>query len=356
MTDAVRGQLVGSDARPLLSVDDLEVRFSTPDGTVHAVNGVSFDIQRGETLGIVGESGSGKSVSVRAVMGLVRPPGKVTAGSVVFDGNDMRSLSQRQLRKFRGRRIALVPQDPMTSFNPVVPIGAQITEMIRLHDPDCSKEQARARGIALLESVGVPSPERRFDEYPHQYSGGMRQRAMIAMAVANSPDLLIADEPTTALDVTIQAQVLEVLQDTLRETDSAMILITHDLGVIAELADRVVVMYAGKVVEYSDVRTIFHNPRHPYTVGLLSGLPRVELQGQKLTAIPGNPPSALQVLPGCSFEPRCSIGNGDPVCRGEEPPLAVIGEGHGSACHYHDQVPELVERVLIPAVKGSRDE
>ncbi|MEX1271572.1 MAG: ABC transporter ATP-binding protein, partial [Acidimicrobiia bacterium] len=262
MTDAVRGQLVGSDARPLLSVDDLEVRFSTPDGTVHAVNGVSFDIQRGETLGIVGESGSGKSVSVRAVMGLVRPPGKVTAGSVVFDGNDMRSLSQRQLRKFRGRRIALVPQDPMTSFNPVVPIGAQITEMIRLHDPDCSKEQARARGIALLESVGVPSPERRFDEYPHQYSGGMRQRAMIAMAVANSPDLLIADEPTTALDVTIQAQVLEVLQDTLRETDSAMILITHDLGVIAELADRVVVMYAGKVVEYSDVRTIFHNPRH----------------------------------------------------------------------------------------------
>lgn len=343
-------------ASPLLTVDDLHVRFSTPDGTVHAVNGAGFAVDRGETLGIVGESGSGKSVSVRAVMGLVRPPGRVTSGSVVFDGHDMRTLSQRQLRRFRGRRIALVPQDPMTSFNPVIPIGAQITEMIRLHDRDSSRAEARSRGIELLARVGVPNPTRRFDEYPHQYSGGMRQRAMIAMAMANRPDLLIADEPTTALDVTIQAQVLEVLQETLQATDSAMVLITHDLGVIAELADRVVVMYAGKVVEYGDVRTIFHHPRHPYTVGLLSGLPRVELQGQKLTAIPGNPPSALQLSPGCSFEPRCALGSGRALCRGEIPPLASVGSGHGSACHFHTEVPGLIDEVLAPARLGGGDD
>ena len=346
----------GQGRSSLLSVKDLEVRFSTADGVVHAVNGVSFQVRRGETLGIVGESGSGKSVSVRAAMGLTRPPGRVTSGEIEFDGQDLRAMSPRQLRRIRGGRIALVSQDPMTSFNPVMPIGAQITEMIRLHDDACTKQEARERGIELLASVGVPNPRRRFDEHPHEYSGGMRQRAMIAMAMANRPDLLIADEPTTALDVTIQAQVLEVLQERLRGSDSAMILITHDLGVIAELADRVIVMYAGKVVEHGDVRTIFHHPRHPYTIGLLSGLPRVDLQGQKRTPIRGNPPSALRLAVGCAFEPRCGLGEGDPACRNEPPELLAVAEGHASACHYHEQVPAYRDAVLGPLRREVGDE
>ena len=323
-----------------LSIEDLRVEFSTVDGVVNAVNGVSFDVARGEVLGVVGESGSGKSVSMMATLGLIDPPGKVTGGRIWFDGMDLNSISPRQLRRIRGGRIGLVSQDPMTSFNPVVPIGPQISEAIRIADHKCSRKEARERAISLLASVGVPNPARRFDEYPHQYSGGMRQRAMIAMAMANEPELLIADEPTTALDVTIQAQVLSVLKEKMKETGSSTILITHDLGVIAEMADRVVVMYAGRVVEYGDVRSIFHNPQHPYTVGLMSSLPRVDLEGQKLTPIPGNPPSALRLPIGCAFEPRCALGNGDSRCLSEDPALVAVSDDHGSACHYREQVPE----------------
>lgn len=338
------GDMNGHDPDVCFAVEDLQVEFGTMDGTVRAVNGVSFAVGKNEVLGIVGESGSGKSVSVMSSIGLIRPPGRVTGGRVHFGGQDLLTLSQRQMRTIRGRRIGLVSQDPMTSFNPVLSVGNQLTEAIRIHDRTVSAKQAEKRATDLLELVEVPNPGQRFKDFPHQYSGGMRQRAMIAMAIANDPELLIADEPTTALDVTIQAQVLRVLKDAMERTASSMILITHDLGVIAEVADKVIVMYAGRVVEYGDVRTIFSDPRHPYTIGLMNSLPRVDLEGQKLRPIIGSPPSALHLPKGCAFERRCDLGRGQERCTNELPVLESVGEDHGSACHLHHEAPAWAER------------
>jgi oligopeptide/dipeptide ABC transporter ATP-binding protein len=325
---------------PLLSIKDLVVEFHTEDGVVHAVDGVSYDIYPGETLGVVGESGSGKSVTVLSVLGLIpQPPGKIRGGEAMFNGRDLLKLHKRDLRHVRGNEVAMVFQDPMTSLNPVFTIGDQIAEALKTHDPDLEDDAARARSIDLLELVGVPHAEQRYDQFPHEFSGGMRQRAMIAMAIANQPSLLIADEPTTALDVTIQAQILEVLRTAQRETHAATILITHDLGLIAEMADRVVVMYAGHVVEVGDVETIFHAPRHPYTLGLMNSLPRLEVDEKWLKPIPGQPPSLISVPPGCPFHPRCALREGRMRCVEEVPPLRSIGaDGHLTACHFAEEL------------------
>ena len=342
---------------PLLSIRDLTVEFSTEDGIVHAVDGVSYDVYPGETLGVVGESGSGKSVSVMSVLGLIpQPPGRIVKGEAAFKGRDLLKLSRRELQRIRGGDIAMVFQDPMTSLNPVLRIGFQISEAILAHQPDLSENAANERGIELLKLVGVPNPERRYEQYPHEFSGGMRQRAMIAMAIANSPSLLIADEPTTALDVTIQAQILEVLKAAQEETHAATILITHDLGLIAEMADRVVVMYGGRVVELGDVFTIFHSPRHPYTVGLMESLPRVTVDEDWLRPIPGQPPSLIHVPPGCAFHPRCFLSQGRVPCRTEVPPLRPVGErDHLSACHYAEELEGRTTHLVQPAAtEGTR--
>jgi oligopeptide/dipeptide ABC transporter ATP-binding protein len=330
-----------SVAEPILSIRDLTVEFDTEDGVVHAVTGVSYDLYPGEVLGIVGESGSGKSVSMLSVLGLIpAPPGRVLSGEAIFEGQDLLKLSSRKLQEIRGGPMAMIFQDPMTSLNPVLTIGDQISEAITAHNPGTSDDTAAARTVELLELVGVPSPERRVDQYPHEFSGGMRQRAMIAMAIANDPHVLVADEPTTALDVTIQAQIVEVLRAAQRETHAATVLITHDLGLIAELADRVIVMYAGRVVELGDVFTIFDSPRHPYTVGLMNSLARLDVDQQSLEPIPGQPPSLIMPPPGCAFHPRCTLSNGRPRCREEVPPLHAVGDGgsHLSACHFADEL------------------
>ena len=326
---------------PVLSIQDLTVEFNTEDGVVHAVTEVSYDLFPGETLGIVGESGSGKSVSVMSMLGLIPvPPGKIVSGQALYQGRDLLTMPKKQLRNVRGGEVAMIFQDPMTSLNPVLTIGDQIAEAIQTHHPGTSDGDARKRVVHLLEVVGVPSAERRFDQYPHEFSGGMRQRAMIAMAIANDPAVLIADEPTTALDVTIQAQIVEVMRAAQQETDAAIILITHDLGLIAELADRVVVMYAGRVVELSDVYTIFNAPRHPYTVGLMNSLARVDMDQEWLKPIPGQPPSLLNRPPGCAFHPRCEFSQGRERCRTEVPALRSFGEGgmHLSACHFAEEL------------------
>ncbi len=325
---------------PLLSVRDLVVEFGTEDGIVHAVDGISYDIYPGETLGVVGESGSGKSVSVMSMLGLIpQPPGRVVRGEAIFKGRDLIKLRKRELRQIRGGDVAMIFQDPMTSLNPVLRIGDQLAEAIRTHNPGVKEGQAKDRVVDLLRLVGVPNPERRVDQYPHEFSGGMRQRAMIAMAIANSPSLLIADEPTTALDVTIQAQILEVLKAAQEETHAATILITHDLGLIAELADRVVVMYAGHVVELGDVHTIFAAPRHPYTIGLMDSLPTLIADELWLRPIPGQPPSLINVPPGCPFHPRCFLSQGRPRCRTEIPPARPVGDPkHLSACHFAEEL------------------
>ena len=275
-----------SAAAPVLSIRDLVTEFSTPTGPVRAVDGLTLDVRPGEILGVVGESGSGKSISMLSVLGLVPKPGRVVAGEVLLDGRDLLAESPERLREVRGSDIAMIFQDPMTSMNPVFTIGDQIAEAVLAHHPDRGREGAWARAVELLGLVGVPSPDERADQYPHEFSGGMRQRAMIAMAMANRPRVLIADEPTTALDVTIQAQVLDVLTTAQSETDAAMVLITHDLGLIAEVADRVVVMYAGRIIESADVVDIFHAPRHPYTIGLMGSLPKLEGDREPLQAIP----------------------------------------------------------------------
>jgi oligopeptide/dipeptide ABC transporter ATP-binding protein len=321
---------------PLLAIRDLTVDFATEDGVVHAVEGVTYDVYPGETLGIVGESGSGKSVSMLAVLGLIpQPPGKIVRGDASFRGRNLMQMGKDELRELRGGEMAMIFQDPMTSLNPVLKVGLQLSEAILAHNPDVNAEKARERGIELLDLVGVPNPEQRYDQYPHEFSGGMRQRAMIAMAVANAPSLLIADEPTTALDVTIQAQIIEVLKAAQHETHAATILITHDLGLVAELADRVIVMYAGRVVERGDVYTIFANPRHPYTVGLMESLPGLTVGDEWLRPIPGQPPSLISLPPGCAFHPRCALSNGRPRCRTEVPELRATGHAdHFSACHF----------------------
>jgi oligopeptide transport system ATP-binding protein len=328
-------------AEPLLSIRDLTVEFDTEDGVVHAVTDVRYDLAAGETLGVVGESGSGKSVSVMTMLGLIpMPPGRIVSGEALYNGRDLLTLPKKELQEIRGGEVAMIFQDPMTSLNPVLTIGDQIAEAIKTHRPGMNDAATRDRTIHLLELVGMPSAARRYDQYPHEFSGGMRQRAMIAMAIANDPAVLIADEPTTALDVTIQAQIVEVLKAAQRETNAATILITHDLGLIAELADRVVVMYAGRVVELGDVFTIFNSPRHPYTVGLMNSLAKVDMDQERLEPIPGQPPSLITPPPGCAFHPRCAVSQGREICRSEVPELRNQGEGdvHLSACHFADEL------------------
>jgi oligopeptide/dipeptide ABC transporter ATP-binding protein len=293
-------------AAPILSVNDLRVGFATEGGLLQAVDGVSFDLMPGEVLAIVGESGSGKSVTAQTIMGLTRSRNSRIEGSVTLEGDELVEASDATLRRLRGNRIAMVFQDPMTSFNPVYRIGRQIAEAMRAHRGDVSKQAARARAIELFEAVGIPEAERRIDDYPHEFSGGMRQRAMIAMALALEPDVLIADEPTTALDVTIQAQILRLLEQLNRERGLATILITHDLGVVAEVADRVLVMYGGKVVEEGTLDELFYDPQHPYTWGLLGSLTRLDRpRPPRLPQISGAPPSLLELPRGCAFRPRC---------------------------------------------------
>ena len=325
---------------PLLSIRDLVVEFTTEDGVVQAVDGITYDLFPGETLGIVGESGSGKSVSTMSILGLIpQPPGRIVRGEAMFKGKDLLKVSKKELRRIRGNDLAMIFQDPMTSLNPVLKVGSQIGEAIKTHHPGTKDDAVKNRAVELLKTVGVPNPERRVNQYPHEFSGGMRQRAMIAMAIANEPSVLIADEPTTALDVTIQAQILEVLKKAQEETHAATILITHDLGLIAELADRVVVMYAGKVVELGDVNTIFSSPRHPYTVGLMDSLPKLTADEEWLRPIPGQPPSLISRPPGCPFHPRCFLSQGRIRCREEEPPLRPIGDSeHLSACHFAEEL------------------
>jgi oligopeptide/dipeptide ABC transporter ATP-binding protein len=325
---------------PVLEIRDLTVEFDTEDGVVHAVTGVSYDLQGGEVLGVIGESGSGKSVSVMTMLGLIpRPPGRNVDGTALFKGRDLLTMSKKQLRDVRGGPMAMIFQDPMTSLNPVLKVGDQLSEAIRAHNPGVNNDEAQRRSIELLRLVGVPNADDRYHQHPHEYSGGMRQRAMIAMAIANSPSVLIADEPTTALDVTIQAQIIEVLKTAQQETHAAIILITHDLGLIAELADRVVVMYAGRVVEMGDVFTIFNSPRHPYTLGLMTSLARLEGEQEWLEPIPGQPPSLITPPPGCAFHPRCTLSQGRPRCRTEIPPLRKTDESdHLSACHFAEEL------------------
>ena len=327
-------------SEPILSVRDLVVRFRTEDGVVNAVDGLSFDIDRGETFAVVGESGSGKSVTSLAIMGLVpSPPGRVESGEIVLNGKDLLQLDEDELQKVRGREVAMIFQDPMTSLNPVHTVGRQIGEMVRIHE-GASKQEARQRAVELLELVGIPQPQRRADNYPHEFSGGMRQRAMIAMAIACKPSLLIADEPTTALDVTVQAQVLEVLLDIKREIDSSILLITHDLGVVAGMADRVMVMYAGTQVELGTADQVFYGSHHPYTLGLLASLPRLDDSGEEqLLAIRGNPPSLVNRPSGCPFHPRCPFARLPEPCATDVPEFRRVGGlGQHAACHFAEEV------------------
>jgi peptide/nickel transport system ATP-binding protein len=319
-------------AAPLLEVSDLRVHFETEDGLVKAVDGISYTVDRGETLGIVGESGSGKSVSSLTVMGLTRARNARISGSVKFDGKDLLGASDDELRKVRGNDIAMIFQDPLSSLHPFYKVGNQIVEAILAHK-DISKAQAYDRAVEMLSLVGIPEPRRRADSYPHEFSGGMRQRAMIAMALANDPKLLIADEPTTALDVTVQAQILELIERLQSEFDTAVVVITHDLGVVAEMADEIAVMYAGRIVEHGTADTIFNAPEHPYTWGLLSSIPRMDApRGDELVPIPGRPPSLINLPGGCSFHPRCPYVRD--AHRRVEPTLdPVDGDpGHQVAC------------------------
>ncbi len=317
---------------PLLVVEGLEVRFWTGRGIVHAVNGVSFDIAPGETLGIVGESGCGKSVTSLALLGILPRAGRVTAGSARFDGAELTVMSDSELRRVRGRQIAMIFQDPMTSLNPVLTIGRQLREPLETH-LGLGKNEALDRAAELLDQVGIPSPKARLKDYPHQFSGGMRQRAMIAMALACEPKLLIADEPTTALDVTIQAQILDLLRELVAERDTALIMITHDLGVVAGICERVEVMYAGTFVESGSAEQIFEQPRHPYTLGLLESVPRLDTRRlAALNPIPGQPRDMLQVPASCPFAPRCRFRAAR--CDAELPLLHELEPGHAAACFY----------------------
>ncbi|HAJ34649.1 MAG TPA: peptide ABC transporter ATP-binding protein [Chloroflexi bacterium] len=315
----------------LLEVRNLKTQFFTQDGVVHAVNGISYHVDTGETVAIVGESGSGKSVGVMSLIRLIpQPPGKIVDGEVIFDGQDLLKLKEDELREIRGNRIAMIFQDPMTSLNPVLTIGRQITEALELH-LHMNKEQARKRAVQLLEMVGIPGAESRLDDYPHQFSGGMRQRVMIAMGLSCDPQLLIADEPTTALDVTIQAQIVDLVRRLQDELGMAIIWITHDLGVVAGMADRVLVMYSGFIVEEGNVNDLYAHPRHPYTLGLLRSIPRLDLGRQKrLIPIDGLPPDLLEPPTHCPFAPRCAFVQ--EKCWQENPTLVEVSPGHKAAC------------------------
>ncbi len=313
----------------LLEVDDLRTFFKTREGEVHAVDGVSFTLEKGKTLGIVGESGCGKSVTALSIMGLIPPPGRIVSGSVTFDGRDLARAKQRELEDLRGDEMAMIFQDPMTSLNPTLTIGTQITETIRRHT-EMTREQARERAIKLLDEVRIPNAASRLDDYPHRYSGGMRQRVMIAIALSCNPKLLIADEPTTALDVTVQAGVLDLLADLRAEYEMSMIIITHDMGVVAETADDLIVMYAGQVVEHANVFDLFDSPEHPYTEALLAALPQLEgenVREGRLVSIPGRPPDLIVPPPACRFAPRCVFAGQDD-CATVMPELREIRPGH----------------------------
>ena len=320
-------------AEPLLAVSGLATEFPARHGAVRAVDGVSFDLRRGECLGIVGESGSGKSVTALSIMGLLQKGnGRVAGGQIRFNGADLLSLSSRDRQQLRGADLAMIFQEPMTSLNPVFTVGQQIAEAVRIHKR-LGRTAARRRAVEMLDLVGIPDPHRRVDSYPHQLSGGMRQRVMIAMALSCDPKLLIADEPTTALDVTIQAQILELLRDIRKRLGTAIIMITHDLGVIAELADRVIVMYASRIVETGSVRALFKNPQHPYTQGLLRSMPRLDEDRDRLDQIEGSVPNPTAWPGGCRFHPRCGFSRD--ICSNAEPPTVRLAEGRRSACWRH---------------------
>ncbi|HOX39447.1 MAG TPA: ABC transporter ATP-binding protein [Candidatus Brocadiia bacterium] len=316
--------------RPLLAVRDLRTHFFTERGVARAVDGVSFEVFPGETLGVVGESGCGKSVTALSILRLVTPPGRITGGTITLDGQELTALLESEMRRVRGRKAAMIFQEPQSSLNPVFSIGFQITEAIRLHQK-VTRTEAEELAIEMLGRVAIPDPAKRIGEYPHQLSGGMKQRAMIAMALSCRPSLLIADEPTTALDVTIQAQILNLLQELREQLGMSVMLITHNLGIVAQIARRVMVMYAGKVVETASTESVFHKPLHPYTVGLFRSLPKLGRKSQKLAPIPGEVPNPLDAPPGCRFQPRCGLCV--ERCRAEEPKLRILGEGHSVACH-----------------------
>ena len=320
----------------LLQIDGLRTYFYTDIGIAKSVDGVSYGIRKGETLGVVGESGCGKSVTALSIMGLIpQPPGKIVEGSIKLGDLELTTMDAEALRQIRGKRISMIFQEPLTSLNPVYTAGAQIIEALAVHEPDVEPADARRRAIDMLRKVGIPSPEKRVDEYPHQMSGGMLQRVMIAMSLICGPDLLIADEPTTALDVTIQAQILDLLHRMQKDLGMSILLITHDLGVVAETCDRVVVMYAGKVAEQTDVHRLFEKPAHPYTVALFQSLPDVSVAASRLPTIPGMVPSAYEFPSGCRFRDRCTYAN--EACL-DEPPLVEIEPGHQVACHHIDRV------------------
>jgi peptide/nickel transport system ATP-binding protein len=332
----------------LLEVNDLKTYFQTDDGIVKAVDGVSFSVDKGKTLGIVGESGSGKSVTCLTIMGLNDRKKTITSGEAVFNGENLITTGSRRLREIRGNDIAMIFQDPMTSLNPVHSIGTQLIEAVQLHR-DVSKKGARARALELLKAVGIPRAERRIDDYPHQFSGGMRQRVMIAMALVNDPDLLIADEPTTALDVTTQAQIMSLINRLQEDFGSAIIIITHDLGVVAEAADDLLVMYAARVAEQAPVNKVFKRPHHPYTWGLLGSLPRLDTDLERLVQIPGQPPSLLRPPSGCRFHPRCPYVMDK--CKTVEPPLVPISDDleHLQACHLDEATKDREAQKLLEA-------
>ena len=316
----------------LLEVRDLHVEFHTRDGVAKAVNGAGYAVDEGETLAVLGESGSGKSVTAQAVMGILdMPPGRIAGGEILFRGRDLLKAGKDERRRLRGQEMAMIFQDALSSLNPVLSVGEQLGEMFTVHR-GMSRRNARAKAVELMDRVRIPAAKDRVRDYPHQFSGGMRQRIMIAMALALEPSLIIADEPTTALDVTVQAQVMDLLAELQHEYDMGLILITHDLGVVADVADRIAVMYAGRIVESAPVHDIYRAPAHPYTKGLLRSIPRLDRKGRELYAIKGLPPSLLRIPPGCAFHPRCPIARD--VCRAEVPPLYEVTEDRESACHF----------------------
>ncbi|MFF2651169.1 ABC transporter ATP-binding protein [Streptomyces sp. NPDC058045] len=328
-----------SGTTPLLEVRDLHVEFKLRDAVTKAVNGVSYSVDAGETLAVLGESGSGKSVTAQAVMGILdSPPGRIAGGQILFQGQDILTLDESERRKLRGAKMAMIFQDALSSLNPVLSVGFQLGEMFRTHQ-GLSRKDAKAKAIELMDRVRIPAARERVGDFPHQFSGGMRQRIMIAMALALEPDLIIADEPTTALDVTVQAQVMDLLAELQREYNMGLILITHDLGVVADVADKIAVMYAGRIVETAPVHELYKRPAHPYTRGLLESIPRLDQKGQELFAIKGLPPNLQKIPSGCAFNPRCSVAQD--ICRTDLPPLVPVTEsdgteiaGRGSACHF----------------------
>ena len=328
-------------AENILEVHDLEIRYVTDEETVQAVNDITFSLERGESIGLVGETGAGKTTTALGIMGLVPdPPGEIVKGSILFEGEDLLKLSEKQMRRIRGGKISMIFQDPMTSLNPTMKVGKQIEEMLKEHCKEMSKADRKARAIELLSLVGISNPEARYDQYPHQLSGGMRQRVVIAIALACDPKVLIADEPTTALDVTIQAQILDLMRDLQKKIKTSIIIITHNLGVVANIADRVAVMYGGKLVETGDVEDIFHNPCHEYTKGLLRSIPKAHEKGGELQAIPGTPPDLMEPPVGCPFAARCKETM--IVCQKYMPDYTDCGKNHKSACWMLDEMAQEV--------------